>query len=123
MFLQSLPSRERGLKCLPGCKLTLYALVAPLAGAWIEIYGDMLDTLEKNVAPLAGAWIEILSALCLFSFCGVAPLAGAWIEIHDEIKNKLSHFKSLPSRERGLKYTEQLFARYDQRRSPRGSVD
>ena len=36
-------------------------IVAPLAGAWIEIYGDMLDAVEKEeVAPLAGAWIEII---------------------------------------------------------------
>ena len=33
------------------------------------------------VAPLAGAWIEIyvVSFFCSFDF--VAPLAGAWIEI------------------------------------------
>ena len=34
--------------------------VAPLAGAWIEISGEMQQEKESGVAPLAGAWIEIL---------------------------------------------------------------
>ena len=34
-------------------------LVAPLAGAWIEISGILKYTLCSQVAPLAGAWIEI----------------------------------------------------------------
>ena len=33
----SLPSRERGLKFLDEMKMTGGPLVAPLAGAWIEI--------------------------------------------------------------------------------------
>ena len=33
----SLPSRERGLKCLPFQKLIFPLFVAPFAGAWIEI--------------------------------------------------------------------------------------
>ena len=36
----------------------------------------------KDVAPLAGAWIEIFPVLVLAQLsCRVAPLAGAWIEI------------------------------------------
>ena len=35
------------------------ALVAPLAGAWIEIYTTIGTKRIRNVAPLAGAWIEI----------------------------------------------------------------
>ena len=35
-------------------------MVAPLAGAWIEISSITAETLKlKGVAPLAGAWIEI----------------------------------------------------------------
>ena len=34
----SLPSRERGLKCCLRGICTLRLLVAPLAGAWIEIF-------------------------------------------------------------------------------------
>ena len=34
--------------------------VAPLAGAWIEIFSDLEEFDEiVDVAPLAGAWIEI----------------------------------------------------------------
>ena len=33
----------------------------------------------------------------------VAPLAGAWIEICEQIAD-LNEYRSLPSRERGLKY-------------------
>ncbi len=34
-------------------------VVAPLVGAWIEIY-DLNNVLKwKEVAPLVGAWIEI----------------------------------------------------------------
>ena len=34
-------------------------LVAPLAGAWIEITGAYKCKIENIVAPLAGAWIEM----------------------------------------------------------------
>ena len=33
--------------------------VAPLVGAWIEIYDDRITNRIKEVAPLVGAWIEI----------------------------------------------------------------
>ena len=33
------------------------------------------------VAPLAGAWIEMRCNIARFCACIVAPLAGAWIEI------------------------------------------
>ena len=34
-------------------------LVAPFAGAWIEISGELLTSMTSQVAPFAGAWIEI----------------------------------------------------------------
>ena len=34
-------------------------MVAPLAGAWIEITSETVVAGEEDVAPLAGAWIEI----------------------------------------------------------------
>ena len=34
------------------------------------------------VAPLAGAWIEIFVKQSIAAFNLVAPLAGAWIEIY-----------------------------------------
>ena len=56
------------------------------------------------VAPLAGAWIEIGIMSSPAQDSPVAPLAGAWIEIIDTSKNWARRKSSLPSRERGLKY-------------------
>ena len=39
--------------------------VAPLAGAWIEIFSEHYHNLSLIVAPLAGAWIEIRETLAL----------------------------------------------------------
>ncbi len=77
--------------------------VAPLAGAWIEMSKVNARPLNIAVAPLAGAWIEI-QILCKMSMYKlVAPLAGAWIEIA-KYTDHISIVKSLPSRERGLKF-------------------
>ena len=56
-------------------------LVAPLAGAWIEIGKSVYDKALISVAPLAGAWIEIADVDVFSNLVLVAPLAGAWIEI------------------------------------------
>ena len=78
-----------------------------------------------KVAPLAGAWIEI-GKVWDFAMEGakVAPLAGAWIEILCGLYHGQKSYRSLPSRERGLKF-ELIGVRRanDKRRSPRGSVD
>ena len=97
---RSLPSRERGLKCAGCASLTLIALVAPLAGAWIEMRNENCDVYIFLVAPLAGAWIEI------------RPLRTEQLSI-----------RSLPSRERGLKYMWENASAGELCRSPRGSVD
>ena len=56
--------------------------VAPLAGAWIEIFSYHILPLPSTVAPLAGAWIEIdATPIYIIEREMVAPLAGAWIEI------------------------------------------
>ena len=60
-------------------------MVAPLAGAWIEISECQLKAYEHAVAPLAGAWIEILEADNRKAEYSVAPLAGAWIEMKKAI--------------------------------------
>ena len=57
------------------------AVVAPLAGAWIEMLLCNRPGHTRWVAPLAGAWIEIRPPFVVLSFVVVAPLAGAWIEI------------------------------------------
>lgn len=51
--MQSLPSRERGLKCLWALSLVTRLTVAPLAGAWIEIAYKLLGYKNVYVAPLA----------------------------------------------------------------------
>ncbi len=99
--IQSLPSRERGLKSL-GMPIYAEAIeVAPFAGAWIEIKILTLWTIPLIVAPFAGAWIEIR-----------------------QTRTTQPGKTSLPSRERGLKYVSDQFVRIGmQRRSLRGSVD
>ena len=102
--------------------LRLNELVAPLAGAWIEISKQGRNLKYYIVAPLAGAWIEI--SRCIFRNTRhiVAPLAGAWIEIRCI---ELPHIRmwSLPSRERGLKSMNLRKHEPIVCRSPRGSVD
>ena len=98
--------------------------VAPLVGAWIEIYVD-LDAAKDGygVAPLVGAWIEIDHKGYYCSTCAVAPLVGAWIEIEQLIEDYERARESLPSWERGLKFFLVYPLHPWVRRSPRGSVD
>ena len=56
---ESLPLRERGLKFNTLGSQCSVNVVAPLAGAWIEIHLKRLMAFANGVAPLAGAWIEI----------------------------------------------------------------
>ena len=90
--------------------MTRDMIVAPLAGAWIEIISSSFDAIKSIVAPLAGAWIEIeinlsISCSCVslplrerglkyvsvftqYALVHVAPLAGAWIEISGEMQQE-----------------------------------
>ena len=56
-------------------------LVAPLVGAWIEMFAALVVSIIAIVAPLVGAWIEMLSSSSLNAVKMVAPLVGAWIEM------------------------------------------
>ena len=79
-------------------------MVAPLVGAWIEIYNICLSDHDGLVAPLVGAWIEIRVIADIDCKGMVAPLVGAWIEIENSnIFHELVCL-SLLSWERGLKY-------------------
>ena len=78
--LLSLPSWERGLKFAETQDHLILEGVAPLVGAWIEIYALMYEMKSGEVAPLVGAWIEILKGVDYYPEC-----------------------ESLPSWERGLK--------------------
>ena len=99
--------------------LKYVAVVAPFAGAWIEIIICLFLLFRHLVAPFAGAWIEIRKKQKVGFSPTVAPFAGAWIEIL-RINNPPSRSGawieiaidiladpgtlSLPSRERGLKF-------------------
>ena len=56
---ESLPSRERGLKCQPCGPGQSCPGVAPFTGAWIEIRHMGRNHQNRFVAPFTGAWIEI----------------------------------------------------------------
>ena len=74
------------------------------------------------VAPLAGARIEIIIVENPCHTGHVAPLAGARIEIYTGGYGG-SVTGSLPSRERGLKYDDNMVYTTELGRSPRGSAD
>ena len=75
------------------------------------------------VAPLAGAWIEILTVMSLSLVLVVAPLAGAWIEIKLDATTK-TLFIIAPLVGAGVEMTQQhLESETGSCRSPRGSVD
>ena len=100
---ESLPLWERGLKCKRNVPSSGVYLVAPLVGAWIEIFvfppviipasslplwerglkshQRAQNSLGMRVAPLVGAWIEIVNPTGKLFADEVAPLVGAWIEI------------------------------------------
>ena len=82
------------------------AVVAPFAGAWIEICNHPPECGTVRVAPFAGAWIEMCDSLTASSASDVAPFAGAWIEMGRMYTRHRCSVWSLPSRERGLKWKQ-----------------
>ena len=59
------------------------------------------------VAPYTGAWIEIATYGVIWHETLVAPYTGAWIEIMCCTSGTVPNL-SLPTRERGLKYIQEL---------------
>ena len=119
---KSLPSWERGLKSSWQMIKKTSGNVAPLVGAWIEIQVGFPIAMCLLVAPLVGAWIEIMG-LCPYRE-KVTSLP-SW-ERGLKYTNRHIHAsvsKSLPSWERGLKYLGSSMWRLYTCRSPRGSVD
>ena len=100
----SLPSRERGLKWCRNVPVAGDGRVAPFAGAWIEIVVQQGMERISRVAPFAGAWIEMSFGRKVIQDALVAPFAGAWIEMVLTAGKTITFAKSLPSRERGLKF-------------------
>ena len=100
-YMQSLPSRERGLKHVVETNKVRCAVSLPSRERGLKLV-DIRSGIYKTM---------------------VAPLAGAWIETRPEF-NRFRARKSLPSRERGLKL--RFLFQQDKillGRSPRGSVD
>ncbi len=142
---KSHPMRVRGLKFYDCVGRGRASLVAPHAGAWIEIRhaGSRVSILwshpmrvrglklateadsqtQREVAPHAGAWIEIqrLNYQCLAKH--VAPHAGAWIEIYTGEVYARETLASHPMRVRGLKWFIGDMSNYAQSRTPCGCVD
>ena len=121
--MASLLSWERGLKSGRSKDRFEETRVAPLVGAWIEIYPGVfliskpwsllswerglkyqegVGVPGRSVAPLVGAWIEMSDLIITFAGISVAPLVGAWIEI-EEFGCPQPRLPSLLSWERGLK--------------------
>ena len=126
IILLSLPSRERGLKSSRAPTFPWRKLVAPFAGAWIEIKIFVTKFRSPWCRSLRGSvdWnlrdhgidpFKYRRSLrgsvdwnCKSRWHGgkcqrVAPFAGAWIEMSWVSTYQKCHSKSLPSRERGLK--------------------
>ena len=101
--LSSHPSRVRGLKSFPAGQASWRPMVAPLAGAWIEMM--IYRRISSRLAP-------------------VAPLAGAWIEIVKIMLSVAIKIPSHPSRVRGLKFCSRpRKCPASLCRTPRGCVD
>ena len=122
-WIASLPSRERGLKFQKALKGDIRAIVAPFAGAWIEIVNCPCPASSSCTSlPSRERGLKCLVISLIFWLYGVAPFAGAWIEI-EEAASSIAKIGSLPSRERGLKLKKQHHQLLKSGRSLRGSVD
>ena len=77
----SLPSRERGLKSLFFCLYKMLYLSLPSRERGLKFSEEETMSPDALVAPFAGAWIEIFALAIAFNAPSVAPFAGAWIEI------------------------------------------
>ena len=84
----------------------------------------MVEAYDKNVkvAPLAGAWIEILFGMNVTKDITSLPSRERGLKFTINYK-KMSKIMSLPSRERGLKSCSEEAKIEIKSRSPRGSVD
>ena len=99
----SLPTRERGLKYLQGQFDLAVLVVAPHAGAWIEMLCPYAPSGARNVAPHAGAWIEIAHIRCYRPFFWSLPTRERGLK-YQWYLGAILYKMSLPTRERGLKY-------------------
>ena len=98
-------------------------MVAPHAGAWIEIGIGGLGRRRFRSLPMRERGLKFGCAKLRVAGQAVAPHAGAWIEIGRGSRRHPCG-ESLPMRERGLKLMKRhLIKDCDACRSPCGSVD
>ena len=116
--------RERGLKLRSAKRLRLLFLVAPHAGAWIEMTSLATWCPCVLVAPHAGAWIEMDCVPGLNGWRHVAPHAGAWIEMLLGDADKAQEVIVAPHAGAWIEISVGgVKPPYHTRRSPCGSVD
>ena len=83
--------------------ISLQIPVAPLVGAWIEIFLSAGTSIPSSVAPLVGAWIEMYSVRCLrIRWMASLPLWERGLKSYS-FPGLVMLFTSLPLWERGLK--------------------
>ena len=99
----SLPSRERGLKFYDIKFVVDPLVVAPFAGAWIEIALSASIAAASVSLPSRERGLKSYAPYIQPHGIPVAPFAGAWIEISVSFGDT-NALPSLPSRERGLKF-------------------
>ena len=144
--LESLPSRERGLKYWNTCHTIYLSNVAPFTGAWIEILSGHRNESPKSCRSLHGSmdwnlypFYQEMRWKCRSLHGSVDWNWKSWLKnklisrrsLHGSVDWNIGivtflndFYKSLPSRERGLKFrTLLLRSLWGACRSLHGSVD
>ncbi len=83
-------------------------MVVPHEGTWIEISNRTVRALTYLVVPHEGTWIEILPLGKNRPRMAVVPHEGTWIEMQTHIWTDESERSSFPTRERGLKFLDEM---------------
>ena len=97
------------MKCYSPGDYVGRVMVAPFAGAWIEInFGQYIILSVFMSLPSRERGLKYHLGVYYTSVYHVAPFAGAWIEIDQDPETIHACLTSLPSRERGLKYRKLL---------------
>ena len=100
----SLPSRERGLKSDKTLPYSPASIVAPFAGAWIEIHIEELQSgVVSKSLPSRERGLKLVSLLFYEGDQRSLPSRERGLKYIFSVK-RIALMRSLPSRERGLKF-------------------
>ncbi len=122
-FLQSLPSRECGLKSLPRPKAVDVKCHSPRGSVDWNCWQTSVFIGPLCHSPRGSVDWNVPKSRMGLGIEQVTPLAGVWIEIDSVAAAPHSGHASLPSRECGLKLSSLLRVFLYMGHSPRGSVD